>query len=165
MDARAKFLGHPIHQMVIVLPLGLLSGAVLFDLVYLATGSPRLGDAAFWALGLGIVTGLFAAVFGLVDWTKIPSGTRAKRVGIMHAASNVLAILFFAGSWLLRYDEPTRPELVAIVLGWAGGGLALLGGWFGGELVDRLGVGVHEGAHVDAPNSLSHRPVSDHATV
>jgi len=30
-----------------------------------------------------------------------------------------------------------------------------VGGWFGGELVERLGIGVHEGANPDAPSSLS----------
>ena len=38
MEARAKLLGHPIHQMLVVLPLGLLTGVVIFDVVHLLTG-------------------------------------------------------------------------------------------------------------------------------
>jgi uncharacterized membrane protein len=49
--------------------------------------------------------------------------------------------------------------LAAFILSFLGGGLALFTGWLGGELVDRLGVGVDEGAHVDAPSSLSARRV------
>ncbi len=45
----------------------------------------------------------------------------------------------------------------------AGGALALVGGWFGGELVERLGVGVHRGAHLNAPNSLTGR-ANEHGT-
>ncbi len=41
--------------------------------------------------------------------------------------------------------------------------LALVGGWLGGELVERLGIGVHAGAHPNAPNSLSGRPASEQA--
>jgi uncharacterized membrane protein len=47
---------------------------------------------------------------------------------------------------------------MAFVLALVGAGLALVTGWLGGELVDRLGVGVDEGANVNAPSSLSGRP-------
>ena len=65
----------------------------------------------------------------------------------------------FAVVWLMRGDTPdTAPttnlfllEVVALALG-------SVAGWLGGELVDRLGVGVDDGAHLDAPSSLSGRP-------
>jgi uncharacterized membrane protein len=164
MDARAKLLGHPIHQTIIVLPLGLLVGAILFDIGYLIFDNARLADTAFWAIGLGVICALVAAVFGLIDWTKIPWGTRAKRIGLMHAGANVTAVILFAISWLVRWDEPMQPTALAFALAWIGGALGLVGGWLGGELVDRLGIGVHEGAHLDAPNSMSARPAAEHAT-
>ena len=46
----------------------------------------------------------------------------------------------------------------ALALGFVGLGTALVTGWLGGELVDRLGVGVDEGANLDAPNSLTGQP-------
>jgi hypothetical protein len=39
--------------------------------------------------------------------------------------------------------------------------LGAVAGWLGGELVDRLGVGVDDGAHLDAPSSLSGRPARE----
>ncbi len=36
--------------------------------------------------------------------------------------------------------------------------LAVVTGWLGGELVERLGVGVDNGANLDAPNSLAGGP-------
>ena len=54
-----------------------------------------------------------------------------------------------------------RPALLALVLSFAAGCLALFTGWLGGELVDRLAVGVDEGAHLNAPSSLSGRPVQE----
>jgi uncharacterized membrane protein len=105
----------------------------------------------------GVVTGLIAAPFGFIDWLAIPRGTRAKRIGAVHGLGNVVVVLMFGLSWLLRGDLPRAPETLAFALSFAAGGLALFTGWLGGELVDRLSVGVDEGAHLDAPSSLTTR--------
>jgi uncharacterized membrane protein len=161
MRANARLFGHPIHQMLIVFPLGLLATAVIFDVVRLTTGTPRWGEIAYWLIVAGIIGGLAAAPFGLIEWLGIPGGTRAKRIGLLHGGGNLLVVLLFAGSWLLRRDDPSSPEMLAVVLSFAGAGLALITGWMGGELVDRLAIGVDEGAHANAPSSLSGRPASD----
>lgn len=158
MEARAKLLGHPIHQMLIVFPLGLLATAIVFDLLRLFTGNGYWGDIAYWMMAAGIVGGLVAAPFGLLDWMKIPGGTRAKRVGALHGGGNLVVVLLFAASWLFRLDDPRAPETLAVVLSFAGAGLSLATAWLGGELVGRLGVGVDDGAHLDAPSSLSGQP-------
>src|ERR687889_68414 len=158
MESRAKLLGHPIHPMLIVLPLGLFIGAVLFDAAYLWRGTPAFAHTSYWNIAAGIVGGLLAAVFGLIDWLAIPSGTRAKRIGLLHGGTNVVVVLIFAVVWLMRGSTPDATvttnlfllEVVALALG-------SVAGWLGGELVDRLGVGVDDGAHLDAPNSLSGR--------
>src|SRR5574338_77721 len=85
MSSGARLFGHPIHQMLIVFPLGLLAMAVIFDVIRLAGGSPALGPAAFYMIGARVICGLVAAVFGLIDWLAIPSKTRAKSVGAWHA--------------------------------------------------------------------------------
>lgn len=161
MESRAKLLGHAIHPMLIVFPLGLLATSLVFDVVHLATGSGRLADIAFWMIAAGIVGGLAAAVFGLIDWLAIPHGTRAKAVGLWHAGANVVALSFFAAGWILRSDAPTDPGIVPFALSVVGAVLALVGRWLGGELVERLGVSVDPGAHLDAPNSLSHRSAGE----
>jgi len=163
MDSRAKLLGHPIHQMLIVLPLGLLTGAVIFDIVRLITGNGYWSEIAYWLIAAGVISGLVAAPFGTADWLKIPAGTRARRVGALHGVGNVVVVLLFALSWLLRRDDARAPETLALVLSFAGAALAAVTGWLGGELVDRLGVGVHDGAHLDAPSSLSGRPAREGA--
>ena len=158
MNSRAKLFGHPIHQMLIVFPLGLLAGAVIFDVVRVVKQSQTLGTTSFHMIAVGVVSGLVAAVFGFIDWLAIPSNTRAKSVGAWHAVGNVVVVLLFAVSWWLRRGDPTSPPTMALVLALVGAGLALVTGWLGGELVDRLGVGVDDGAHLDAPSSLSGRP-------
>jgi uncharacterized membrane protein len=159
MESRAKLLGHPIHPMLIVLPLGLFIAAVVFDALYLWRGSPTFATVAYWNIPAGIVGGLLAAVFGAIDWFAIPGGTRAKRIGLLHGGSNVLVVVIFALVWLMRGDRPdTAPTTNLFLLEVGGLALGSVAGWLGGELVDRLGVGVDDGAHLDAPSSLSGRP-------
>jgi uncharacterized membrane protein len=159
MESKAKLLGHPVHPMLIVFPLGLLITAVIFDVVRIATGDPAFATVAFWCIAAGVVGGLLAAVFGLVDWLNIPSGTRAKTIGMWHGIGNVVVVALFAGSWLLRRGDPALvPSTLAFVLALVAVGLGAVTGWLGGELVDRLGVGVDRGAHLDAPSSLSGQP-------
>ena len=156
MESRAKIFGHAIHPILIVYPLGLLSAAVIFDVIYLLTANPTWATVSFWMIAAGIVGGLLAAVFGLIDFLSIPSGTRAKRIGLIHGLVNLGVMVLFIGSWLLRRDLPEAPSTAALAMSFIGVGAALLGGWLGGELVERLGVGVTPGANLNAPNSLTH---------
>jgi uncharacterized membrane protein len=155
METRIKVLGHPVHPMLVVLPLGLFSIAVVSDLIYLFAGNSDFALVAYWNIAIGVIGGLAAAVFGLVDWLAIPSGTRAKAIGLWHGAGNVLITGLFAVSWLLRpSDGLYAPDLLPAVLGVIGVAMALVTAWLGGELVYRLRIGVDDDAHVDAPNSL-----------
>ena len=161
MESRAKLLGHAIHPILIVFPLGLLATGVAFDVIYLIRGNPVMATVAYWMIAAGIIGGLLAALPGWIDWFAIPSGTRAKSVGLIHGLGNVLVLVLFIGSWWLRRDTVNHaPESVPFILSMLGVGLALFTGWLGGELVERLGVGVHDGAHLDAPNTLAGRPAS-----
>jgi uncharacterized membrane protein len=161
MESRAKLFGHPIHPMLIVFPLGLLATAVIFDVIYLVTKNGLWAQTAFWMIAAGIIGGLASAIFGLVDWLAIPAGTRAKRIGLLHGVGNVVVVVLFAASWLVRRRDPLAPATTAFVLSFVGVALALVTGWLGGELVDRLGVGVDDGAHLDSPSSLSGRPARE----
>jgi uncharacterized membrane protein len=158
MASGAKLFGHPIHQMLIVFPLGLLGMAVIFDVIRLAAGS-SLGLSSYYMIAAGVITGLVAAVFGFIDWLAIPSRTRAKSVGLWHALGNVVVLTLFGVSWWLRTGDPASPPTIAFVPALIGLALSLVTGWLGGELVDRLGVGVDDGANVNAPSSLSQRTV------
>jgi uncharacterized membrane protein len=164
MQSSAKALGHPIHQQLVVFPLGLLATAVVFDVLRLVTDNDGFATASYYMIAAGIVSGLLAAVFGAIDYVAVPTGTRARRIGAMHGLGNVVVVVLFAVSWLLRSGEPGHvPTTLAFLLALVGALLATATGWLGGELVDRLGVGVEPDAHVDAPASFEtgirlHRP-------
>jgi uncharacterized membrane protein len=155
MQSKVTALGHGVHPMLIVFPLGLLATAVVFDILELITGNGDFYVASAYAIAAGVVGGLVAAVFGLLDWLAIPAGTRARQVGLWHGVGNVVVVLLFAVSWLLRATADNwDANALAVILGFAGVLVAGVTGWLGGELVERLGVGVHEGAGLDAPSSL-----------
>jgi len=150
-----KLLGHYIHPMLIVFPLGLLATSVGFDVATLVSGNGYWSEIAYWLITVGIVSGLLAAVFGVIDFLRIPTGTRARRIGVYHGLGNVVVVGLFGLSWFLRRDDPRSAEGLAYALSFAGAGLAAITGWLGGELVERLGVGVDQGANLNAPSSLN----------
>ena len=159
MESRAKLLGHPIHQMLIVFPLGLLVMAVIFDVVAYFTGNPDLSLASYWMIAAGVISGLVAAVFGAIDFMAIPDGTRAKSVGLWHGGGNVIVVALFAVAFWMRMGTPGHaPDAVSFGLMLVATLIGSVTGWLGGELVDRLGVGVDRGAHLNSPSSLSGRP-------
>jgi uncharacterized membrane protein len=155
-----KFLGHPLHQLLIVFPVGLLLTAVAFELIALWNGSSELWTVSYWLILAGLVSGLVAAIFGFLDWRHIPSSTRANRIGIYHAAGNVLVLTVFALSWWLRGEPAEAASSWSLGLALIGAGLLGLTGWLGAELIVRLGVGVDQDANVNASNSLAvHAPI------
>jgi uncharacterized membrane protein len=160
MESKAKLFGHPIHPMLVVLPLGLFIFSVVSDILFLTTGQAGFREAAFYNIAGGVIGGLLAAIFGTIDFMAIPEGTRAKSVAIWHMFGNLIVLFLFSVSWLIRLsaDGDSVPylavglSLIAIFLG-------TVTAWLGGELVDRLGVGVDPGAHLDAPSSLTGRSI------
>jgi len=161
MQSRAKLLGHAIHPMLIAFPLGLLATGVVFDILHLITDRHGFETAAAYSIAAGVVGGALAALFGWVDWFAIPDGTRAKRLGLVHGMGNAAVLVLFAVSWLIRLaDDAWAASGVAMALSFVGAGIALFTAWMGGELVERLGVGVDDGANLDAPSSINH-PVVD----
>ena len=156
MESRVKLFGHPVHPMLIVFPLGLLATAVIFDIIYLISGTDLLPTASYYMIAAGVLGGLLAAIFGFIDWMALPKDTRAKNLGLWHGLGNFVLVLLFIGSWLLRRDNLNFiPDSLALVLSFAATALALITAWLGGELVYRLGVGVDPGANVNAPNSIT----------
>ena len=165
MESRAKLFGHPIHQMLIVFPLGLLATAVVFDVVGLFRDDGLWSTMAYYMIAAGVISGLVAAIFGAIDYFAIPMGTRARYVGTLHGVGNVAVVALFAASWLLRRPDPADPAAEAMIFSFLGVLLAAGTGWLGGELVGRLGIGVDDGAHVNSPSSLSGRPAVENRSL
>ena len=156
MRSHARLFGHPIHQMLVPIPLGMFLVGATLDVVQRFVVTTWIPTVSYWDLTIGVVAGVAASAFGVVDLIAIPENTRAKRIGGLHAIGNIIVVSCFAISLIIRHDKIFAPaptlalgfEIAALVL-------APMTAWLGGELVDRLGVGVDEGANLDAPSSLS----------
>lgn len=160
MESKVKSMGHPAHPMLVNYPLGLLTVSPIFDIVHFVTGNGFWSQIAFWMIAAGAIGGILAATVGTIDWLAIPSGTRAKSVGLVHGAGNYIILVLFIVSWLLRLSDPQAPFILAYVLSFLGTALLGVTGWLGGELTLRMGIGVDEGANLNAPSTLSGLPAS-----
>lgn len=156
MESRTQILGHPVHQIAVMFPIGALGLAVASDGLHALSKQRELQAVARHALNFGLVTALLTAPFGLRDWLAIPAGTRAKRVGAWHAVGNVAVLGLFTAARLLRSRRrvPTSAKLLSA----AGLALTSATAWAGTELINRHRIGVHELLGVDAPSSLTGAP-------
>jgi uncharacterized membrane protein len=137
----ARVAKHPIHPMLVVLPLGLWIAALAFDIVYAITGTPVWRTLAFWNIAAGIIGALLAAVPGFVDYLDLDG--RARRIATYHMILNLAAVALFAVNWYVRTRVPADSPwpLMLSVIGVVG---VIVSGWLGGELVYRERVGVEE---------------------
>jgi FtsP/CotA-like multicopper oxidase with cupredoxin domain/uncharacterized membrane protein len=142
VPSTAAIAGHPIHPMLIPFPIAFLLAAFVSDVGFWWTGDPFWARASLWLVGVGFLTGVAAAVFGLIDFWTIERA-REHRIGWVHAIGNGAVLVLALASVLLRRGDP-----VAAVVPW---GLTLTGviaillvvtGWAGGDLAHRHLIGV-----------------------
>lgn len=138
----ARFMGHPIHPMLVPLPIAFFIGAFLSDLAYLWTTDAFWATASFWLLAAGLVGGALAAVAGLTDFA---GDARIRNISDawLHMFGNVIVVVIELINLILRLDDPVA-ALRSPGVYLSGAAFLLLGftGWKGGELVFRRRVGV-----------------------
>jgi uncharacterized membrane protein len=137
----ARIAQHPIHPMLVVVPLGLWIAALAFDIVAALTGNAAWQTLAFWNIVGGIVGALMAAVPGFVDYRGLQG--RVARIATWHMILNLGAVALFAINAYVRTrvgPESAWPLTLSVV-GVAG---VLVSGWLGGEMVYVERVGVEE---------------------
>lgn len=138
MSTRVTLAGHPIHPMLVTLPIGLWVFSLVCDFVFISTGDPRWEVTAYFTLGGGIVGALLAAVPGLLDLLGMHE-PRAQRVGIYHMVLNLAIVAAQAANFWLRMQDgggDVLPRGISIVAVAA----LIASGWLGGHLVHVLGV-------------------------
>jgi uncharacterized membrane protein len=129
---QGMWLGHAVHPLLVMVPIGSWTSATVLDLV----GGQSSRDAAQRLVGLGVLAFPSAAVTGWAEWGG--AGQREKRVGVVHALSNVTAAGLFAASWKARRADR---HLRGVVLGLAGHAAVGVGGYLGGHLTEARKVG------------------------
>jgi uncharacterized membrane protein len=133
--------GHPLHPMLVPLPIGLLVAALASDIAYAATRDRFWARASLSLTAGGVASGLLSAVAGFTDFAT-RSRIREQPIAWLHGGGNALVMGLSAASIAIRAREPERAVLPAgLVLSAASGGLLLATGWLGGELVFRHRIG------------------------
>jgi len=146
--ALAGAYGHPVHPVLVTIPIGAWTSSIIIDLVAFSSDQPAgLALASAWLIGIGLVGALLAAVWGAIDLSTIAPNTRARRTGYTHATLNVVAVVIFLIDLVLRRsqgldDVRALPFVLSVV------GLAVVGasGWLGGKLAYHYGVRVADEA-------------------
>ena len=93
---RGEWLGHAVHPLLTDVVLGTWTSATLLDLV----GGPDSSAAAQRLIGAGLLAVGPTAWTGWAEWSA--AGPRDKRVGLVHAVTNGVAIGLYASSWFAR---------------------------------------------------------------
>ena len=138
------WLGHPLHPMLTDLPIGFWTSAWVLDLV----GGKRSAGAARTLVGLGILSAVPTALSGASDFAD--TAAPEKRVGIVHATANTLAL----ACYVVSYAHRVRGRRAKGVLwGFVGAGFATIGGHLGGHLISALGIGVDTTAFDPGPDN------------
>lgn len=149
IESLAAIAGHPIHPMLVPLPIGAFVGAIASDVACAVTGDAFFARASRLLTGTALVTGLAAGAVGAVDFLgrgRIRSHTAAW----VHAGGNLVALGIGAASLAARArtSDPKRQVLPAgLALGLAAGTVLLVTGWLGGELSYRHRIGVMDEEH------------------
>lgn len=140
-----KPLRHPIHPMLVHFPIGLFLLSFILDLVNLAPSPrPLLVPAAFYAMLLGIITALLAAVPGFVDYTDIRRDHPGKNTATLHMGLNLVAVALYGINLWLRIPTLANSKVgsTPLVLSLIGIGLLSASGYLGGRLVYDEGIAV-----------------------
>jgi uncharacterized membrane protein len=141
MHSKASIAGHPLHPALVALPIGLLLWAFVADLIYLGTDKdPTWYDISFYSGLAGIITAMFAALPGAIDYLTLAKGTNVNDMALLHGGTNVLVVVLFTIAAALQADGGARDgsSLTAVIALHASGATFLaMAGYLGGEMVFR----------------------------
>ena len=146
MTVLAGRYGHPLHPMLVTVPIGAWTASLVFDVASrLVKGPGFLAQGAEWLIAVGIVGALAAAAAGILDFYVIPAGTRAYRTVAAHMSLNLIVITAFGADFVWRYGDLHRPGPVPtahIALSAASLLFLAVSGYLGGKLTYRYGIRV-----------------------
>lgn len=134
--------GHPFHPLIVTFPIASLTGVLATDVGYWLTDDLFWARASFWLLITGLLTGVVAAITGLLDFLRIER-VREHSAGWIHLIGNVIALTLSVINLVLRWDNQTGAILpIGIILSLLVATILGVTGWYGAELIYRHKVAV-----------------------
>lgn len=143
MSTPASVNRHPVHPMLIPLPIGLWVFSLVSDIIFRAGwGGGIWNSVAVYTIAGGIVGALLAAVPGFMDLLSIDN-PKVKKIGLWHMSLNLLAVVVYAINLWLRMPSTLPPaSSLPVWLSVLGIVIICISGWLGGEMVYVHRVGV-----------------------
>jgi uncharacterized membrane protein len=142
VTSKLSIAGHPIHPVIVTMPIGLLISALISDVVYWGTTDVFWARASFWLIVGGIISGVAAGITGMFDFVKVKR-VRDRSAGWIHMIGNIGVLLLSIINMWTRLGDPASPIVPwGLVLSLVIASLLGVTGWFGGELTFRHKVGV-----------------------
>jgi uncharacterized membrane protein len=142
--------GHPVHPILVTVPIGAWTASLVFDIGSHVASSPGfLAQGSLWLIAVGVIGALAAACAGFLDLFAIPAGTRAFRTALVHMTLNLVVTAAYAAGFAWRYGGYHRPGPVAagqIALSAVSLAALAVSGYLGGKLAYRYGVRVADEA-------------------
>jgi uncharacterized membrane protein/nitrite reductase/ring-hydroxylating ferredoxin subunit len=137
-------LGHPLHPIIVHLPIGMFYLSFLLDLWSLIHAGNSLVRGSFYLLSLGVACALLAALPGFADYTSIRRDSDAKKIATRHMILNLIAVVLYAVSVLLRRGalDEASVSILPFALSLVGVAIISYSGYLGGVLVYDEGVAV-----------------------
>jgi uncharacterized membrane protein len=145
MYSKVKIVGHPIHPMLVAYPIALYTSTLVAYIIYAAHKDPFFFRAAIAANIAGVVMAALTALPGFIDWAVgVPSGSPAKRHGLIHMLLNVGALLIFIINAIIHTGNWKSPSGTAsgVILALIGVLLTVGAGFFGWTMIQNDHVGV-----------------------
>ena len=155
MRTPANVAGHPIHPMLVTIPIGLWIFSLVCDLIAMRSADPATWNVvALYALIGGIVGALAAAVPGLIDLMSLRDPA-IKKTGLVHMSINLTVVaLYVVNAWLRFNDAQGNLPLILSVVAVA---MLAVSGWLGGKMVYLAGVGVSPEAPLQEGDAAAKR--------
>jgi uncharacterized membrane protein len=141
LSATARIARHPIHPMLVPIPIACFVGTLLSDIAYWRTAEMGWANMSAWLVSVGVVVGLLAALFGLVDLVG-SRGVRSLSAAWLHAGGN-LVVLVLASANMLVHTRDAWTSVVPLGLALSAATVVVLvfTGWMGWTLVYRYHAG------------------------
>lgn len=140
----AKIAGHPLHAMLVPIPIAFFVGTLATDVAYAETANMQWANMSAWMLAIGLVVALFAVIAGLIDFAG-DQRIRDLRAVWIHAGGNAIALVVaIINAFIHSRDAYTSVVPTGLVLSALTVAILVVTGWMGWELVYRHRVGVME---------------------
>lgn len=142
INSKASIAGHPLHVMLVPIPIVCFVATLVTDIVYWQTAAMLWADMSAWLLLVGLIVSLFAVPVGLIDFLG-DSRIRRLRAAWIHALGNVaVLILSILNELIHTRDAYTSVVPAGLILSALVVLLLMVTGWNGWTMVYRHGVGV-----------------------